>query len=290
VPRAAAWAVEEEARMILSKPVAAALAPRFARVAMSAAAVTALLAAAPAAAAAQEPAAAPGVAQPVAPEVVRYGVGVRMPRLVTVPGWFLDLFTKQNVPLATFGAFGFEFLRRKGDFDIVFGIGYQNMSPGDGNWLGKGKDASVDTDFVQFRDLAMIGVDVAFVQRRMFTRYIGMHYGAGLGLALVRGELLRISNAGCNESNAGDESVCRPQPCPPSGCNEAMLKATEGGVDGGPTMPSRFRDNNVPGAIPILNMTLGVDLVLPELQGFEARLEGGFYNAFFVGLAFGYVF
>ena len=217
--------------------------------------------------------------------------GVRMPRWVTVPSWFLGLFTEENVGLSTFGSFGVEFLRRRGDFDIVFGLGYQNMSPADGNWLGKSKDPSVDTDFVQFRDFAMIGVDVAFVQRRMFTRYFGIHYGAGLGLALVRGEILRISNCGsCTKANAGNETLCRPLPCPPSGCNEAMLKATEGGVDGGPTMPARFQDNNVPGAIPILNMALGVDLQLPELPGFEAKLEGGFYNAFFVGLGFAYIF
>jgi hypothetical protein len=249
-----------------------------------------LVAGSPARAHAQEPAAAPGVAQPAGEPVVRYGVAVRMPRWVSVPSWFLDLFTKENVPLSTFSSFGAEFIRRKGDFDIVFGIGYQNMSPEDGNWLGKGKEASIDTDFVQFRDLSMIGADVAFVQRRMFNRYFGMHYGAGLGLAIVRGEMLRVSNDFCNNANAGNEALCRPNYCPPEGCNEAQHRLREGNVDGGPSDPHRFRDNNVPGAVPILNMTLGVDLQLPELRGFEARLEGGFYNAFFLGLAFGYVF
>ena len=226
-----------------------------------------------------------------AADEVRYGLGVRMPRWVTVPSWFLGLFTAENVPLSTFGSFGVEFLRRRGDFDIVFGLGYQNMSPEDGNWLGKGKDASVDTDLVQFRDFSMIGVDVAFVQRRMFSRYFGFHYGAGLGLALVRGEILRISNSErCNKANAGDERLCRPLPCEPSGCNEAILRNTEGGVDGGPTAPARFRDNNVPGAIPILNMAVGIDLRIPELYGFEAKLEGGFYNAFFLGLGAAYIF
>jgi hypothetical protein len=251
----------------------------------------ALVAASPAPAHAQQPAATPGVTQPAADSEVHYGVGVRMPRWVAVPSWFLGLFTAENVPLYTFGSFGAEFLRRKGDFDIVFGIGYQNMSPADGNWLGKGKEPSVDTDFVQFRDLSMIGVDVAFMQRRMFNRYFGMHYGAGLGVAIVRGEMLRVSNSdSCNRSNAGDEAACRPIYCPPEGCNEAMHRAREGNVDGGPADPHRFRDNNVPGAVPILNMTIGVNLQLPELRGFEARFEGGFYNAFFLGLAFGYVF
>src|SRR5262245_51649479 len=47
----------------------------------------------------------------------RYGVAFRT-RWITVPGWFLGLFTKQNVPVSTYGIGG-EFFRRKGDFDIV---------------------------------------------------------------------------------------------------------------------------------------------------------------------------
>jgi len=231
------------------------------------------------------------VAGAVAPSAVRYGVGVRMPRWVSVPRWFLGAFTEENEPLSTFGSFGVELLRRKADFDIVFGLGYQNMSPADGNWLGKGKSPSLETDFVQFRDLSLLGVDVSFIQRRMLSRYFGFHYGAGLGVALVRGEILRISNSdSCTSSNAGDERLCRPNLCPVGGCSEAMLRETEGNVDGGPTQPARFKDDNVPGAVPILHVNLGVDVRIPELRGFEGRLEGGFYNAFFLGLSFAYLF
>ncbi|HEY0713085.1 MAG TPA: hypothetical protein VGF45_10455 [Polyangia bacterium] len=230
-------------------------------------------------------------ASETAASVTRYGVGVRMPRWVSVPGWFLDLFAKENVPLSTFGSFGVEFFGRRGDYDIVLGLSYQNMSPADGNWLGKNKEASLDTDFVQMRDLALLGADVSFVSRQMVTNYFGFHYGAGLGLAIVRGEVLRISNSGnCTAANAGNERLCRPLPCPENGCTEAMLKATEGAPDGGPSMPHRFKDQDIPGAFPILNVTVGVDFRLPEVPGLEARLEGGFYDAFFLGASFAYVF
>jgi hypothetical protein len=220
----------------------------------------------------------------------RYGFALRMPRYVSVPGWLLGLFTEENVPLHTFGSFGVEFIRRT-DFDIAFGLGYQNMSTSDGNWLGRDKDPSFETDLVQFRDLSLIAADITFVRRWMMNPYFGIHYRAGLGVALVRGKILRTSNsAACNASNAGDERACRPRICEPGGCSEEALRASEGQVDTGPDNPHRFEEDNVPGALPIINLALGLDWRMPEWKGFEARLEGGFYDAFFLGLAVGYVF
>jgi hypothetical protein len=241
------------------------------------------------------PTAESGTGTPPAPdpaEIVRYGVGLQMPRLVSVPSWMLGLFTVENVPLSTFGSFGVEVFRRRPDYDIVLALTYQNMNPADGNWLGKGKDASVDTDFVQPRSVSLLGAEVSFVSRKMFTDYFGLHYGAGLGLAVVRGDVLRISNSNrCTKANAGDEVACRPIVCEPNGCTEAILKNSEGGVDGGPTQPSRFKDQDIPGAFPILNLVVGLDFRIPDLvPGLEARLEGGFHDAFFVGTSFAYVF
>lgn len=232
---------------------------------------------------------APPVVDADAPVPARYGFAVRLPRYVTVPGWLLGLFTEENVPLHTFGSFGVEFIRRT-DFDIAFGLGYQNMSTDDGNWLGRSKDPGFETDLVQFRDLSLIAADITFVRRWMMNPYFGIHYRAGLGVAIVRGKILRTSNFGCTAANAGDESACRPMFCPPSGCTEESLRASEGRVDGGPDMPARFEEGNVPGALPIINLALGLDFRMPEWKGFEARLEGGFYDALFLGLAFGYVF
>jgi hypothetical protein len=222
-------------------------------------------------------------------ETVRYGFGVRLPRFVSVPSFLLGAFFTESVPLTTFGAYGVEFIRRKPGFDMVLGLAYQSMSPPDGNWLGRGKAAGVDTDLVQFRSFSLLAVDLAFVGRRSLNQYFGWRYGAGLGVGLVRGEMLRISNNGCTAENAGDERRCRPQFCPESGCTEAMLKASEG-LDGGPNMPARYREPDVPGAVPIVNLSLGLDLHLPEVPGFEVRLEGGFYDAFFLGLGWSYIF
>ncbi|HVZ74710.1 MAG TPA: hypothetical protein VHJ20_20145 [Polyangia bacterium] len=236
-------------------------------------------------------------ATPTRGPTVSYGVGARL-RVVSVPRWLLNLFTKQNVPLTSWGT-GLELLRRKGEFDFILSFSYQSMSPPDGNWLGRGHDANVDTDYVQFKGLGLAGADVSFVWHSFLTDWFGLHYGAGLGLGIVTGKILRTSDSNdiCTEANAGDVSQCHPvskPPAPPitctaAGCSDSALAATEGGVDD-PTDPHRFRESNVPPVLPIVNVLVGVDFRLPHVRGWEAKIEGGFYDAFFFGGTLGYTF
>jgi hypothetical protein len=220
-----------------------------------------------------------------------YGVGLRL-RWVTVPGFMLNLFTKQNVPLSSWGT-GIEFFRRKANFDLVVSANYQNMSPDDGNWLGKGHTAQVDTDYVQFKGLALWALDVSFVWHSMFTEWFGMHYGAGIGVGIVAGEILRTSNnpAICDDNTAGDVTRCYPVGATPNGSGGITLSPqslTPGPDD--PTNPHRFADPNVPPVLPIVNLVVGFDFRLPQVRGWEGKIEGGFYNAFFLGGGVGYTF
>src|SRR5262249_28334383 len=95
-----------------------------------------------------------------------YGMGARI-RYITIPGWFLGAFTDQNVPLNS-ASFAAEFVRRRGDLDLVGSFDVAFMSPSDGNWLGKGKNPLVDTDFVQFRSLNFISLDVSLIWHHAF--------------------------------------------------------------------------------------------------------------------------
>jgi hypothetical protein len=47
---------------------------------------------------------------------------------------------------------------------------------------------------------------------------------------------------------------------------------------------------DVPPAVPIFNVQLGLDFRVPTIRGWEARIEGGFYDAFFLGGGVGYTF
>jgi hypothetical protein len=234
----------------------------------------------------------------VRPRDLSYGVAARL-RWVSVPGWLLGLFTRRNVPLSSY-ATALEMFRRRGDFDFVLSVGYQNMSPSDGNWLAKGEQAhpaATDTDYVQFRGLGLIGIDASFIWHQRFNDWVGMHYGAGLGVGFVLGHLLRTSNgSGCTEDNAGNVIACHPigVNCSTGVCSEADLQRTS--MVPNPAMvdsavsPARFQDSNVPAAVPIVNIVVGLDFHVPTLRGWEAKIEGGFYDAFFLGGGVGYTF
>ncbi len=253
---------------------------------------------------AEEPAAAEtDVAAAVAPRrdpsAPLYGIAARW-RYIMVPGWFLDFFTEKNSPLYTPSSFGLEGFRRKVDKDdpnrtweLTVGVGYQNMSPPDGYWLGKGKERAKDTDLVQARDLSLITMDAAFVSRQFFGKYFGVHYGAGLGLGIVRGKVLRTSaQANADGTFQVRDNGTGVQYCgaDPSSCNEQGLNQSSGTGGDQPSEPHRFQETSVPGALPIINLLLGIDVraPLPNGQALEFRLEGGFFNAFFVGATVGY--
>src|SRR5262245_16994281 len=155
-----------------------------------------------------------------------YGIAARL-RWITVPEWMLNLFTKENVPLSTWGT-GFELFRRKANFDLVLSFNYQNMSPPPGNWLGPSHDASIDTDYVVMNNLSLLSADLSFIWHTNFNDWFGIHYGAGLGIAWVRGEVLRISNGPqCNDMNAGDIHACYPiNAQPPTGSDTIPLPAS----------------------------------------------------------------
>ena len=222
-------------------------------------------------------------------------------RWITLPNWFLGMFTKANRALSSYGV-GFEGFRRKRDmenpnryWEISLGVGYQNMSPPDGNWLGKDHNASVDTDWVQFKNFGFWTVDFSFLQRQYFNDVFGIHYGAGLGLAIIQGDILRTSSSSaCTDSNTSNAKACRPVVCtsPNGGCTEAELKSTESGQLGtdSPTNPRRFREGSVPGAIPILNLIFGLDFRIPQAPGLEFRIDAGFFDALFLGGGVGYLF
>jgi hypothetical protein len=224
------------------------------------------------------------------PADLSYGAAARL-RWVSVPRWLLNIFTKQNVPLSSYAVAG-EFFRRKGEFEFAVSLGYQNMSPADGNWLGKTNNAATDTDYVQIRGLGFVGLDASFIWHTWVNDWFGLHYGAGLGIAWIFGSIYRTSDgSNCTDANAGNVNLCHPVGVNPASSVtiDRQIQALGPGPDD-PANPHRFKDDNRPNFLPIVNILLGVDFRLPQVRGWEARLEGGFYDAFFLGGAVGYTF
>jgi hypothetical protein len=201
---------------------------------------------------------------PAAPRDLWYGAAARL-RWVSVPRWLLDEFTKTNVPLSSWST-GVELFRRKGNFDFALSFNYVNLSPPDGNWLGTSSDPAVAVNYVHFDHFAMYAFDASFIWHTYVNRWFGLRYGAGFGLGILTGHIVRtmLSDGQCNAQNA---STCRPT------ANETA-----------------FNSGSVPPAVPILNVDLGVDFRIPKAKGLEIRLDGGFYDTFFLGGAVAYAF
>lgn len=210
----------------------------------------------------------------------RWGVGARL-RLTSVPKWFMGLALDESVPLTSYTA-GIEFFRRSGNLDVVMGLAYQSLSPNAGNWLGKNDNPAQDTDYVQFDGLAAWSFDVAFIMHTEFTRHVGIHYGGGVGIGVINGQVLRTSNGspGC-VSSPGDPSRCFPVVCAQGPCTEDELRGTEPRGNDNYLNPSRFADGHVPTAYPIINIVTGLDVHLPDVKGLAIKFDVGYFFPYF---------
>lgn len=236
--------------------------------------------------------------KPVAASVERapgeptYSAGFRL-RYITVPGWFLGAFTQVNQPLNSASIAG-EFVRRKENLDVVASMDFSWMSPADGNWLGNNHPAATDTDYVQFRGLNLFSIDVSFIWHHPFNDWFQLEYGAGVGIGFVLGDILRTSDGspGCATAPA-DPVVCHPvlPECTSGPCSESALAASmapAGVHNDSAASPHRFVDDNKPPVVPIVNLLLGaVFHVHPKAR---VRVEGGFRDAFFLGVGSEYAF
>ena len=128
----------------------------------------------------------------------------------------------------------------------------------------------------------------------MFTEWFGMHYGAGIGVGIV--QPARSSAPATPAARRQTRAISTPVPpgwrssCTNASCSltHSSARCTPGPDD--PTNPHRFADPNVPPVLPIVNLVVGFDFRLPQVRGWEGKIEGGFYNAFFLGGGVGYTF
>lgn len=131
---------------------------------------------------------------------------------VFAPSGMLSPFLSANSGSVSTGALGAHFTRRKGSLDVVISMDFGWYSPPDGNFLGAGKDAKLDTHYVQFRGLNVFSADVSFYYNHDLGSRVGLFLGGGIGLGAVLGDVYVINNSEtvCTADNAGDPSKCYP--------------------------------------------------------------------------------
>jgi len=210
--------------------------------------------------------AADGVVDEMEP-AVEHGVGIRL-RNVFVPQAMIELFVEEAASgMSTFG-FGIDYVRRKGDFELVLGFEYENVSPDDGFYLEKGDVAPGEPpDRIVFDGLAWATLDVAFVFHKELHEKFALRYGAGFGLGIVLGEVLQTDSV-CTSADIQNDCTVVPPGTPGAQIND----------------PS----DDVPPVFPVVNIILGAQY--RPAKNITINLEGGMRSLFFVGLSSAFFF
>lgn len=192
---------------------------------------------------------------------------------------------------------GLELVYRKSEeFDIVTSLDFSWLPVDDGNYLGSGHDPSLDTHYVQFRNLSFLSADVSIIGHHKLGQWVELRYGGGLGVGWVPGDVLMTNNGPmCNAQNANDPTKCYPLSTGPingkvTPAQEATLAAStmpDNGADTNLT-PHRHPSKDKPPAMGVLNLLVGVRFFpMPKLA---ITWEIGFRDALFTGLAVHYRF
>jgi hypothetical protein len=119
------------------------------------------------------------------------GLGLRL-RNVRLPESVLEIFVEDAPGGSSSFGIGGEISRRKGDFELVFGLEYEKISVVDGIWVERDKEPPGDeVDFVEFDGFGWITADVTFLNHTRFGQHFALRYGGGAGLGVLLGEVKR---------------------------------------------------------------------------------------------------
>jgi hypothetical protein len=229
---------------------------------------------------------------PVTDERVLYAAGLHL-HYLGVPGWLLSPFLDQHTSLNSLG-FGGQFVRRKGNLDIVLSLDFGFYSPNDGNYLGSGKNPNLDTHYVHFNNLNFLSADVSFYWVHDFLPWLALTLGGGVGIGVVLGDVFVVnnSNAVCSQANAGDPNQCYPignvGPVRPSDpMFQQKLEMTKSGNDTAVT-PNYHASSDKPPVMVVVNFIIGLRFKLQ--RHFEINLAGGFRDGWIFGISPNYIF
>lgn len=196
-----------------------------------------------------------------------YGVGLRL-RGVFEPKFMIELFLEEAASGVFSPGYGLELNRRRGNFELVLGFEYENVSPDDGFYLEKGDDptmAGEAPDFVEFDGLGWFTVDLAFMFHSPINDKVAFRYGAGFGIGIVTGEALQTDST-CSGRDIQNDCTRLPE---------------------GPGV--QYKDPaDLPPVFPVVDLVAGMQFrPTPKMT---VNLEGGLRTLFFFGLSSTYYF
>lgn len=188
-----------------------------------------------------------------------YGLGVRG-GLMAVPQGVYEAFVERASSGTSRAGFGAELVRRRGDFEVAFAVGYDQLSPEDGLWLEDGDTPPEGTPYLmEFEDLGWVTVGPTFTWHTPLgdAERVALRYGAGVGVAIMTGDAFRTSTECESEALASCEPITDPE-------------------DG------RLRDPiTIPSVLPLASLVAGLQFRLHPRA--NLNLEAGFRTVGYAG-------
>ncbi len=135
-----------------------------------------------------EPPAVPGLLEGPKTNI---GVGIRL-RNVRIPEGMLEWFI-EDVPggVSNIGI-GAELSRRKGEFEVSFGVEYEKLSVTPGIWIEKDKPLPGATaDDVRDDGFGWVTAELSFMYHTPIVPQLAVRYGGGAGLGILMGDVRR---------------------------------------------------------------------------------------------------
>jgi hypothetical protein len=202
-------------------------------------------------------------------EEVFYGVGART-RFITTPKWLIELFVEHATSMVSFSVAG-EFVRRKGNFDLVVSVEWSKVAPEDGLYEEKGESPNqVDMypDFYDFdSNFSFLSADVSFIWHFPLTDFMAFRIGPGVGLGIPIGSWQNTDTV-CDSTTTIDD-LDDPNACAP--------------------VPGTTEQGDPPPVVPVVNLLMGFRFKI--VDQLSVNIEGGWrLPAFFIGGGIGYFF
>ncbi|MBI2894061.1 MAG: hypothetical protein HYY06_10960 [Deltaproteobacteria bacterium] len=203
-----------------------------------------------------------------------YFVGARF-RLLWIPSFMVGLFADvEDWSGAINPAAGLEFTYRKNSFDVIGALWWAGASADPGFMKGQ---SDPDTSFEEIKsslNLWILSAD--FVWSYDFNEVVSFTYGAGIGIGLVTGSLMR------NEAyRKGGEWT----PCPYAGFDGGGPDFCE--AEGGQYDVNEADGGDVPPVVPWISLP-HLGLRIKPHRNFMMRIDMGFGIGFFLGVSGNY--
>ena len=209
-----------------------------------------------------------GAAEPAAsasadeedPNATHWGVGLRL-RYTFIPTGMIELFVERAEGGFSHPGFGIEAIRKKGDLEIAFGLEYESLTGNPGYWIDKGESIPADEpDYLEYDGFGWITLDASFIWHAKINDMVSARYGAGLGLGIIKGDVLR-SDARCTSSDISSCTVYNPR---------------------------RDPESDVPPVFPVVNILVGAQI--RPVKNLAINIEGGMHTVFYFGATTAYFF